>query len=240
LNGARLNENDFTATNGTSVVLQSGANLNDLIDIVAYTAVSLGTQGIQGISGSFAGQGIQGIQGVQGIQGIQGTQGVQGISGSFAGQGIQGIQGVQGTNQISVSDNPSTNSEYYITFASAVGLTSSVGVTTTKLTFNPSAGRITAVDFNSTSDQRLKENIQSLSNSIEILNKINPVEFSWKDTKEKSYGVVAQELENILPELVKDREEYKSVSYIPLIALLIDSIKEHQKQIDILKLKILD
>jgi len=105
------------------------------------------------------------------------------------------------------------------------------------LTYNPSTGELTAVDFNSTSDKQLKENIESLYNSIEILNQIDPVRFKWKDTGKISYGVIAQEIENILPELVKKDNHYKSVSYIPLIAFLIDAIKTHEKEIQFLKSK---
>jgi len=98
-------------------------------------------------------------------------------------------------------------------------------------------GTVTATDFDSLSDIKLKENIQSLNNSIDIINQINPVSFNWKDTGEKSYGVIAQEIENILPDIVNSKGENKSVSYIQIIALLIDSIKELDKEIKILKLK---
>jgi hypothetical protein len=54
LNGVRLSGNDYTATNGTSVVLTSAANLGDVIDLITYTGGVTGAQGIQGI------QGIQG------------------------------------------------------------------------------------------------------------------------------------------------------------------------------------
>ena len=87
------------------------------------------------------------------------------------------------------------------------------------------AGTITATDFNSTSDARLKENIVGL-NGIDLLSMVNPIQFNWKDSGRKSYGVIAQELEQILPELVGEREDgMKSVHYIPLIAMLVDAVK---------------
>jgi hypothetical protein len=94
------------------------------------------------------------------------------------------------------------------------------------------SGNVTAIDFNSTSDQTLKINIEKLNNSIEILKKINPVSFNWKDNGEKSYGVIAQELEKILPELVRDNNGTKTVSYIPLIALLIDAVLELNQKLE--------
>jgi hypothetical protein len=104
-------------------------------------------------------------------------------------------------------------------------------VASTKLTFNPSDGTVTAVDFNSTSDLNLKENIQPLSNSIDILKKLNPVSFNWIQNDGKSYGLIAQEIENILPELVSESNGVKSVRYIPLIAMLIDAVVELSKKI---------
>jgi hypothetical protein len=94
------------------------------------------------------------------------------------------------------------------------------------------SGNVTAIDFNSTSDQTLKINIEKLNNSIEILKQINPVSFNWKDNGDKSYGVIAQELEKILPELVKDNNGTKTVSYIPLIALLIDAVLELNQKLE--------
>ena len=52
LNGVRLSGNDYTATNGTSVVLTSAANLGDVIDLITYTGGVTGAQGIQGIQGA--------------------------------------------------------------------------------------------------------------------------------------------------------------------------------------------
>lgn len=91
---------------------------------------------------------------------------------------------------------------------------------------NFTAGVVTATDFNSTSDARLKTNVGSLD-GIGLLSNVNPVQFNWKDSGKKSYGVIAQEIEQILPELVGEREDgMKSVSYIPLIAMLIDAVKK--------------
>lgn len=91
---------------------------------------------------------------------------------------------------------------------------------------NFTAGIITATDFNSTSDARLKTSVQSLD-GIGLLSNVNPVQFNWKDSGKKSYGVIAQEIEQILPELIGEREDgMKSVHYIPLIAMLIDAVKK--------------
>ncbi len=97
---------------------------------------------------------------------------------------------------------------------------------------------ITAKDFNSTSDINLKENIKTIENSLNLIDSIRGVSFDWKETGKGSYGVIAQELEEVLPELVSNGE-HKSVNYNGLIGVLIESIKELKKEIEDLKNKVL-
>ena len=78
-----------------------------------------------------------------------------------------------------------------------------------------------------------------LTNSIELLSKLNPVSFDWKDSGEKSFGLIAQEVEKILPEIVHQKtDNTKTVSYIQLIPLLIQAIKIQQQQIDNINRKV--
>jgi hypothetical protein len=97
----------------------------------------------------------------------------------------------------------------------------------------------------STSDKRLKDNITPISNPIEKIQKIGGYEFDWIPTEDiHSYeghdiGVIAQEIEEVLPELVTTRDNgYKAVKYEKIVALLIEAIKDQQKQIEELKFKI--
>ena len=82
------------------------------------------------------------------------------------------------------------------------------------------------------SDKRYKDNIVNISNPLDKLNKINGVSFTWnkishKETGKKDIGVIAQEIEEVLPEIVETRDNgYKAVDYPKLTALLIESIKE--------------
>lgn len=101
------------------------------------------------------------------------------------------------------------------------------------------AGAITATDFNSTSDKNLKENIQTVENALETVNSLRGVSFDWKETGKSSYGVIAQELEVILPQLVNDGE-IKSVNYNGLIGVLIEAVKELSAEVQELKAKIND
>lgn len=91
---------------------------------------------------------------------------------------------------------------------------------------------VNAPNFNSTSDLKLKENIENISNGLDIINQIQTYKFNWKENKETSYGVIAQEIEKILPELVVESQETKYVNYTPLIAILIQAVKELSEKID--------
>ena len=100
--------------------------------------------------------------------------------------------------------------------------TSGVSVTGTL-----SAGEVTA-----TSDERLKSDIQTIDNALDKVMNMRGV--SYTKQAEKGIGVIAQEIEKVLPEVVTDGE-YKSVAYGNIVGVLIEAIKEQQKQIDELK-----
>lgn len=91
-----------------------------------------------------------------------------------------------------------------------------------------------------TSDERKKTNIVPITSALEKIQDINGVYFDWKDTqhqgKIQSAGVIAQDVEKVLPEaVVRDDDDNLSVNYGSLIGLLINAVKEQQKEIEILK-----
>jgi hypothetical protein len=94
------------------------------------------------------------------------------------------------------------------------------------------------------SDRRLKDNIELISNPLQKINKIGGYSFEWNEEKQniykgKDYGVIAQEIEEILPELVENRDNgYKAVKYDKLVSLLIEGIKDLSKQVEELNEKI--
>jgi hypothetical protein len=89
-------------------------------------------------------------------------------------------------------------------------------------------------DISSSSDINLKENIKTVENSLNTIEQLRGVSFDWKKTGRSSYGVIAQELEKILPELVKTGE-VKSVNYNGLIGVLIEAVKELSEEVKELK-----
>ena len=94
------------------------------------------------------------------------------------------------------------------------------------------------------SDPRLKTNKKRIEKPLTLLSKINGYTFDWKKYASKfgshlvgkDYGVMADEIEEVMPELVHDRDNgYKGVKYEKIVPLLIECIKEQQVQIDQLK-----
>ncbi len=93
-------------------------------------------------------------------------------------------------------------------------------------------GDVIAESTTISSDERLKENIEIVSDPIEKIETLRGVTFDWKRDGKKSAGVIAQDVEKVLPEAVKevqglkDDESYKTVNYNALISILIESVKE--------------
>lgn len=88
---------------------------------------------------------------------------------------------------------------------------------------------ITAFANNIFSDIRLKNNVKNITNGLEIINKLRPVSFTWKNNNKKTIGFIAQEVEEILPEFVRDTtlddKIIKTIKQDKLIAYIVDSIK---------------
>ncbi len=102
------------------------------------------------------------------------------------------------------------------------------------------------------SDRRLKENVVSISNALDKINKISGVEFDWTNEyiemhggedgyfiRKHDVGVIAQEIQDVLPDVVAERiDGYLAVRYEKIVPLLIEAIKEQQQQIEQLKTQI--
>ena len=94
-------------------------------------------------------------------------------------------------------------------------------------------GDVIAYSTTTPSDERLKENVKVIENPLEKLDKLRGVTFDWIDREDKrSGGIIAQELEKVMPELVrevdslKNEDSFKAVDYNGLIGLLIEAVKE--------------
>jgi hypothetical protein len=108
-------------------------------------------------------------------------------------------------------------------------------------TITPSTALEVNGTITETSSKRYKENIVTITSSLDKVTQMRGVTYTRKDTGIKEVGVIAEEINEIFPDLViKNQEgEVESVSYGRFIALLIESTKEQQKQIDELKQEII-
>ena len=94
---------------------------------------------------------------------------------------------------------------------------------------NAKLKKLTATNFNISSDIKLKKDIKPIN--LSQFYKLNPVEFTYKDTEKKSYGFIAQDVEKIYPELIEEVDGIKRVDYIAFIGILCAKIQELEKKI---------
>jgi|LakMenEpi03Aug12_release.lakeMendotaPanAssembly.Ray.scaffolds.fasta_scaffold00038_40 hypothetical protein len=157
-----------------------------------------------------------------------------GVTSNVAGTGVT-VSGATGAVTISIGQAVATSDN--VRFNSL-----GIGMAATG-----TAGRIDAandiVAFSS-SDIRFKENIKPIENAIDKIRKISGNTYDWKEENKVEHGyegndvgVIAQEIEAVLPQLVQTRESgFKAVKYDKLVALLIEGIKEQQLQIEQLRI----
>jgi len=101
------------------------------------------------------------------------------------------------------------------------------------------SGDITVTgDVVSTSDISLKENVEVILNPIEKVKELSGYTFNRIGQDKRTVGLMAQDVEKVLPEAVSSNNGIKSLAYGNLVALLVETVKEQQKQIDELREKI--
>lgn len=171
------------------------------------------------------------------------------LGGSAFGSLIEG--GSSGHMVIGVRDNDTSDSfsviagggDYYtnttydkLLFQTKADGTTTIGGNTQINGTLDVTGDITAY---STSDERLKDNITPIPYALEKLHQINGVTWDWNDKSEKEghdVGVIAQDIEKVLPQLVTTRDTgFKAVRYEKIVALLIEAVKEQQTEINELR-----
>lgn len=144
--------------------------------------------------------------------------------------------GADSASTATVTDDTSTNATYYPMLGQATSGNTAPKVSSTKLTFNPSTGLLTSTDYNSSSDMTLKQDITLINNPLDIISQLTGFGFTWKDSKQKAYGLSAQEVEKVIPEIVKDRPDgTKGINYMNLTAFLIEAIKDLKQEVTELK-----
>ncbi|AOV62353.1 hypothetical protein CC030809_00163 [Synechococcus phage S-CAM7] len=96
------------------------------------------------------------------------------------------------------------------------------------------AGKMYALSYTSTSDASLKENVEKIEGAVEKVEAIRGVTFDWKDGSGSTAGIIAQEVEAVMPMLVESGE-IKRVDYNGLVGLLIEAVKELSAEVKELK-----
>jgi len=246
-NGIKLGTADYTATNGTSIVLNTGAVTGDLIEVVYFTAVAVTNVvntisfGSTGLTPSTASTGAITVAGTLAIaNGGTGLTSV-GTSGYYlqsTGSGLQ-YAAVSGGSTVTPT---TTNATYYIVGSSATSGTLTAYISNTNaVSYNASTGALTAVSHVSSSDERLKQDIETIADALTKVETMRGVTYLRNGIRE--IGVVAQEVERVVPEVVHTEDGeygYKSVSYGNMVGLLIEAVKELSAEVKELKAKLND
>jgi hypothetical protein len=231
----------------TNNKIQKGTGTHHLADTNITdtgTLITLGSDTT--ISGTILATGTPLVSGSSQINLTQTTNYVSGIKDRLNAEGV-----VSGSIQITktlqnVTDAGATTTNAITISNSTASTTSTTGalIVTGGIGVGGSVNVAGDVVAYSSSDRRLKDNIQPIQNPLEKINKIGGYSFDWNADKQniykgKDYGVIAQEIEQILPELVENRENgYKAVKYDRLISLLIEGIKDLSNQVNELNEKI--
>ncbi len=147
------------------------------------------------------------------------------------GVGVKGYieGGTYGADYLGFGFN--TTERMRITSAGDVG----IGVASPTVKLDVAGSILASGNVTAYSDIRVKDNVESIEGAIEKLSQIRGVTYTRTDLedKERKYaGVIAQEIEQVLPEAVFDNGKVKAVDYNATIALLIEAVKEQQKRID--------
>jgi hypothetical protein len=221
---------DFTATNGTSIVLASGANTSDVLFVVTFGTFQVADLGATLTADLNIGS-----------QKITGSAIQLDCSGDIifdAGGGD--IQISDDGTSIGNLSNVSTNFvvQSNVSDADLLIKGNDGGSSITACTFDMSAAGAATFnnDVTAFSDVRLKQEIDTIDNALKRVTSMRGVFFDRKDNSEvRQTGVIAQEVEPFLPEVVrqtKDDNKIKSVAYGNMVGVLIEAIKELNAKIE--------
>ena len=244
LNGVRLSSGDYTETDSDTVTLSTAATYGDVVEFVNYESRAISeVQPVWRNDGTGAGSGgIYTFTSV-GVGTSAQTSFFEVYGSAQIRTGVVTITNSSDTDIVRITDGGFNVISGITTLGGNLVVSGDLDINgtgthdifgTVSLDNVAVAGIVTAVDFNSTSDQSLKTNINTVNNALDIVNELRGVSFDWKETGKPSYGVIAQELEKVLPALVSDTN-IKSVNYNGIIGVLIESIKELSEEVEKLK-----
>ena len=138
-----------------------------------------------------------------------------------------------------ITDDTTSSGTRYITMTTQTSGSQSIANTsTTKLYFQPSTGTLSSTIFSSLSDETKKTNINVISNSLNVTENIRGVTFDWTDGTGSSAGLIAQDVEKYLPQLIHiDENGTKALNYNGVIGVLVEAVKELSERVKQLESK---
>jgi len=150
-----------------------------------------------------------------------------------------GVDLAFGTDSDALVDYDATDNQVQFNMGTTTGIDFHV-LGTSKITFNTSGDITVAGTLIESSDQRLKSDIQPITNAVDKVMALGGYTYNKEDNDTRRTGVIAQEVLEVLPEAVTQNEEtgYYNVAYGNMVGLLIEAIKEQQKEIEELKKKL--
>lgn len=105
-------------------------------------------------------------------------------------------------------------------------------------TWDTSGNLVAPGDITAFSDKALKTNVRDIDNALSLIKNLRGVRFTHIYSNQESIGVIAQEVREVVPELVKDNDNgYMSVAYGNIVAILIEAVKELSDKIEALESK---
>jgi hypothetical protein len=140
-------------------------------------------------------------------------------------------------NYLSICNSVSANYSLYVANKGASGTRNMVAFYGTSSVVGSITYNGTVIAYNTTSDYRLKEDLKDF-NGLDKVSKISVYDFKWKSEESRSYGVMAHELQEVLPDAVsgeKDAEENQMVDYSKIVPLLVKSIQELTAKVEMLE-----
>lgn len=147
-------------------------------------------------------------------------------------------------SSLNVNNQTADNSTYYPLMSTASsGTIADLATTTGKLEFQPSSGTLTVSNLTVSSDLEagtitetssmvLKTDIEPIENALDSVVALSGVSYTRIATGRRESGLIAEEVEKIIPEIVNETGDYKSISYSRLTAYLIEAVKDLRQKLN--------
>ena len=227
-------------TNGEDVII-TFARTGDKGD-TGFTGSASTVAGPTGFTGSKGDTGASGSDGATGFTGSKGDTGATGFTGSKGDTGFTGSRGAAITTSTTAPTSPSDGDLwwdeevgslfiYYVDANTSQWVEASPAASPFSYNSNTDTytlpGNLTVQgDIDTTSDITLKENIETFTDALEVISQMRGVNFNWIESGKPSIGLIAQEVDQVLPELVGETDGKLTVQYSNIVAVLIEAVKE--------------